>query len=184
MENYYKSHDVVWCEVIAFLLVNSVVVDLYVFRYSTDVFEYSYVQTSKVFCQLLFCHLRDSEFPLYCLGHLMCFPARSGTVNCFMLLLSGDIHLNPGLVLYPCRICCESVQNTQRGLLYDLCGLWCHIKCVNVSDVEYDNYRKLDEFNWLCFLIDYQTQRSLMMMTTVLPQLTCLIHQIYHALCT
>ena len=134
-------------------------------------------------------HLRDWEFTLHPFGRLLCFPLRSGTVNCFMLLLSGDIHLNPGPVLYPCRVCCKSVGNDQRGLLCDLCGLWCHIECVNVSVVEYVNYCKLDEFNWLyalsAFLINYQTQRSLMMITTVVPHLTCLIHsRIYHALWT
>ena len=71
-------------------------------------------------------------------------------MNCFILLLSGDVHLNPGPVLYPCRICCKSVQNNQRGLLCDMCHRWCHIKCVSVSDIEHDNYCELGEFNWLC----------------------------------
>ena len=64
--------------------------------------------------------------------------------------LSGDVHINPGPVLYPCRICDKSVRNNQKGLLCDLCGLWCHIKCANVSGKEYDNYCELAKFNWLC----------------------------------
>ena len=67
-----------------------------------------------------------------------------------MLLLSGDVHINPGPVLYPCRICDKSVRNNQKGLLCDLCGLWCHIKCANVSGKEYDHYCELAEFDWLC----------------------------------
>ena len=38
----------------------------------------------------------------------------------------------------------------QKGLLCDSCGLWSHIKCVNVSSECYDAYSQLDEFNWLC----------------------------------
>ena len=42
------------------------------------------------------------------------------------------------------------MQNNQKGLLCDLCGLWCHINCANVSGKEYDHYYELAEFNWLC----------------------------------
>ena len=67
-----------------------------------------------------------------------------------MLLLSGNIHINPGPVQYPCKICHRSVKVNQKGLLCDSCGLWSHIKCVNVSSECYDAYSQLDEFNWLC----------------------------------
>ena len=52
-----------------------------------------------------------------------------------LLLLSGDIHLNPGPVKYPCGICSKPVKINQRGIQCDFCDKWHHIRCMNMNTV-------------------------------------------------
>ena len=69
----------------------------------------------------------------------------------WLLILAGDIELNPGPLKYPCSVCHSSVKNNQRGIFCNKCELWAHAKCCDVS-VEY--YNKLskdgDCFQWFC----------------------------------
>ena len=50
--------------------------------------------------------------------------------NCFfifVLLLSGDVHLNPGpSVVYPCRICQKEVLDSDPAVQ---CDQWVHVNC-------------------------------------------------------
>ena len=73
-----------------------------------------------------------------------------GVLLFYLLLLSGDISLNPGPVRYPCAVCHLSVRSNQRALLCDECGLWCHCKCCGVSKGQYQSYQSLSCFTWLC----------------------------------
>ena len=42
--------------------------------------------------------------------------------NCYwLLLLAGDIHVNPGPALFPCTTCDNPVLDDQRGMCCDLC---------------------------------------------------------------
>ena len=50
-----------------------------------------------------------------------------------LLLLSGDIHPNPGPPKHPCGTCDTSVRSNQRRVVCDTCGTWSHIKCVGID---------------------------------------------------
>ena len=45
----------------------------------------------------------------------------------YLLILSGDINLNPGPVKYPCSVCAKPVR--KRIISWEKCGLWLHKKC-------------------------------------------------------
>ena len=45
----------------------------------------------------------------------------------YLLILSGDINLHPGLVQYPCSVCAKPVR--KRFISCEKCGLWIHKKC-------------------------------------------------------
>ena len=47
-----------------------------------------------------------------------------------LILLSGDIHQNPGLTYNPCAVCEKGVR---RGVYCTICNQRIHIKCGNVS---------------------------------------------------
>ena len=45
----------------------------------------------------------------------------------YLLILSGDINLHPGLVQYPCSVCVKPVR--KRLISCEKCGFWTHKKC-------------------------------------------------------
>jgi DNA-directed RNA polymerase subunit RPC12/RpoP len=56
----------------------------------------------------------------------------------------NDIHPNRGPIQYPCGICGRSVNSNHRAMSCDNCEHWVHIKCGNISPVEYNNMCKCD----------------------------------------
>ena len=49
-----------------------------------------------------------------------------------------------------CSICNHAVAINHRSIVCDGCSNWIHIKCGDVSAKQYDEYRLLEEFDWLC----------------------------------
>ena len=49
-----------------------------------------------------------------------------------------------------CPFCNRAVAVTHRAVECDCCSNWVHIKCGKVSPEQYEQYRELEEFNWLC----------------------------------
>ena len=86
-------------------------------------------------------------------GHLRLINLPS---SCWLLLLSGDVEVNPGPVRYPCTSCNRPVQRNQMGIFCNRCELWTHVKCCGVSRVAYDRLSSEEEDSqWLwfrCFL--------------------------------
>ena len=76
----------------------------------------------------------------------------TGILNYLILLMSGDIHLNPGPAHYPCGVCGKCVWSSQKALLCDNCDLWFHTRCIQVSDANDAYYCSLVSFNWICTL--------------------------------
>jgi hypothetical protein len=68
----------------------------------------------------------------------------------FLLLLSGDINLNPGPTNYPCTACKKAVRT--KGVFCTQCGLWTHQKCEQMSDTEYKRLLKIPkaDFCYTC----------------------------------
>ena len=93
-------------------------------------------------------HSRLRLTMLLCCGS----TTRAGILNYLILLVCGDIHLNPGPARYPCGVCGKCVWSYQKGLLCDSCDLWFHTQCVQVSDADCAHYCSLVSFNWICTL--------------------------------
>lgn len=79
-------------------------------------------------------HTRRSPFPL------------------MLMLLSGDIELNPGPQRkwkYPCRVCSRPVMKNQKGVQCDNCDLWVHTRCAGITTAEYQSLQ-LSDPPWFC----------------------------------
>ena len=68
----------------------------------------------------------------------------------FLLLLSGDIEINPGPIKNPCSICLKSVAKSHRAVNCDICNLWSHVKCSKISASEYQHLQSLTSFDFIC----------------------------------
>ena len=74
------------------------------------------------------------------------------TKKCLLtvLLLGGDIHLNPGPNWkYPCETCNKPVKRNQKGIQCDHCDLWYHTKCCSIGDEIYNIFAN-SSCVWLC----------------------------------
>ena len=67
-----------------------------------------------------------------------------------LLLLSGDIHCNPGPVKHPCSVCERLVAINHRALQCDQCDEWVHIKCDCIYPQEYTRFTHLRNLSWEC----------------------------------
>ena len=64
-----------------------------------------------------------------------------------MLLISGDIHLNPGPI-DPCCVCCRRVTWENRSIQCTGCSLWVHLSCSGLSPAD---FRKISPGrSWTC----------------------------------
>lgn len=67
-----------------------------------------------------------------------------------MLLLSGDISLNPGPSgSLNCGICNKSVRANQKGIQCDSCDLWLHTSCCSIDDSTYYHLAN-SSCTWIC----------------------------------
>ena len=55
-------------------------------------------------------------------------------------------------VTFPCRICKKPVASNHRAIECDVCHVWVHIKCNNVSQEAYNKYVDSGNknLNWIC----------------------------------
>ena len=67
-----------------------------------------------------------------------------------LLLLYGDVEVNPGPIQYPCGICGCSVRSNQKGVQCDLCDCWFHAKCESISCNIYSYLTVNESCCWLC----------------------------------
>ena len=72
------------------------------------------------------------------------------------LLLSGDIATNPGPTKkkstpkYPCRECNRAVRNNEDAILCASCGIWSHVKCLQMSRSCFQYYLDWPNIDWTC----------------------------------
>ena len=57
-----------------------------------------------------------------------------------LLILSGDVHTNPGPTKFPCDTCHRLVANNHRVMGFGNCGAWVHIKFCGVTPKQYSDY--------------------------------------------
>ncbi|CAG2239474.1 PLG [Mytilus edulis] len=68
---------------------------------------------------------------------------------CILLLLSGDVSINPGPTKFPCGSCGKAVRKNQKGILCDGCTQWFHVKCIELPLDEYTELSKSTD-DWYC----------------------------------
>ena len=70
----------------------------------------------------------------------------------WLLLMSGDVEINPGPVYrFPCTVCETPVRKNQRGVDCDSCRRWTHAACCGMSATEYHQLCTQGEsFPWVC----------------------------------
>lgn len=66
-----------------------------------------------------------------------------------LLLLAGDVEVNPGSTKYPCTLCSKPVRKNQRGILCDKCKKWTHASCCGITKTEYQLIGDNDD-QWFC----------------------------------
>ena len=67
-----------------------------------------------------------------------------------VLLLGGDVELNPGdKWKFPCGICTKPVKTNQKGIQCNECNSWFHSKCCNISSAMY-NILAYSSCIWIC----------------------------------
>ena len=70
--------------------------------------------------------------------------------NIQRLVLSGDIHLNPGPTKFPCKECGKSVRKNQNAVLCSECGFWIHATCLNMSSSAFKYLLDRPTIDWIC----------------------------------
>ena len=75
---------------------------------------------------------------------------------CFIctILLSGDVHMNPGPIKYPCTNCKKGVRSNQRAIRCDFCDEWTHMKCTTISLSQFNKLSTSDETFYCTKCID------------------------------
>ena len=66
-----------------------------------------------------------------------------------IIIISGDISLNPGPVKNPRGQCNKPVAKNHRAIYCDACYCWLHIKCAEVSPSDYVKLGGIDD-PWIC----------------------------------
>ena len=71
-----------------------------------------------------------------------------------IILLSGDVQLNPGpptrTPKYPCGVCSKNANSSQKAMECEDCLTWYHIKCVNMGDNMYQVHMHHNSYTWVC----------------------------------
>lgn len=66
-----------------------------------------------------------------------------------IILMSGDIAINPGPIKFPCGKCVKSVRSNQLAIQCEECLYRQHLKCIDLPLKEYDRLSNSSE-NWYC----------------------------------
>ena len=86
-------------------------------------------------------------------------------VNLIMviLLLSGDVHLNPGpptrTPKYPCGVSSKNVNSSHKATECEDCLMWYHIKCINMGDNMYQVHMNQNSYTWVRINVVFQTSQ-------------------------
>ena len=80
-----------------------------------------------------------------------CGNDKQCTLSLLVIVLSGDIELNPSPIKYPCITCQRPVASNQRALGCESCDSWVHIKCCGVTPSQYKAYLRGGSIDtWTC----------------------------------
>lgn len=82
--------------------------------------------------------------------HPLTYLRRRGHVPVMLLLLAGDVQLNPGPRnwKFPCGIGEKPVKGNHKGI-FDVCQIWLHTHCICMTDDEYSELQASPD-SWSC----------------------------------
>ena len=66
-----------------------------------------------------------------------------------LILLPGDVNLNPDPVKDPCFLCNKGSRNKQKAAQCDDCDNWYHVKCIGMKNCEYLDLVSDPSVNWI-----------------------------------
>ena len=91
------------------------------------------------------------------------------TLLIVLLLLSGDVHANPGpSTQHPCGVCEGNVTWSRPAACCDQCSVWYHKSCMEMASDEYENIQP-SHVIWLCCKCDTQNYNSSLFHSYELP---------------
>ena len=67
-----------------------------------------------------------------------------------LLILSGDISLNPGPIRYQCGICGKAVRENQQATECEECEVWFHQAYLDINDSNFKILEEHPSYVWLC----------------------------------
>lgn len=79
------------------------------------------------------------------------YLANIGLSASLVVLLSGDVSLNPGLVKDPCAVCLNGCRSNQKTVQCYECNKLYHTKCMNMGFDEYHSLVINESSTWMCF---------------------------------
>ena len=78
------------------------------------------------------------------------YKASSRTNLAILLILAGDIESNQG-PKHQCGLCQKLVKRNDRAIQCDICDLWVHIRCENISKAQYNHLvNSENDSEWYC----------------------------------
>jgi len=80
-----------------------------------------------------------------------CLQRQASTLMVLAMLLSGDVHSNPGprqRSYYPCGLCDRDVKCLDC-IACDECSIWYHRSCVELSFADFEHLQK-STAAWIC----------------------------------
>ena len=96
----------------------------------------------------------------YLSGRASLYPNHDVCFSLIRIVRSGDVAINPGpdiastatneSLKVKCPICRRTVASSHRALTCDSCNRWIHIKCGQVTAMQYAQLQQLEEFEWHC----------------------------------
>ena len=126
-------------------------------------------------CNHLLTTEKDSSIPvasvsykvstrLRCMPHVNSHLRSNFTLVAIMLLLSGDIEVNPGPTdksVYPCEFCDLKVLWSCAAVCCDNCSIWYHKSCLEMCSDDFSVLNR-PSINWLCCKCDSVNVSSFM----------------------
>lgn len=74
-------------------------------------------------------------------------------LSLLLLLLSGDVNINPGPEYqpkYPCGVCGKAVKWKQQAIECEECSIWYHKQCIEMSDNIFEVLEAHPSYSWIC----------------------------------
>ena len=78
----------------------------------------------------------------------------------FLVVLAGDVSLNPGPETDHCALCTKGCRKNQRAVQCDECDRWFHAKCINMNHHEYLDISALAAYRSCMDCLDPKTSTS------------------------